>query len=117
MFFAQNHRDWLIKRVIGLPGEKIVIRGGKIFIYNERHKEGLELKEDYLFPGLRTGGEIETILKENEYFLLGDNRNVSLDSRVFGPVNRKLIIGRAWVRAWPLTRVAAFSPPAYYMEN
>jgi len=99
--------------VVGLPNERIVIRDGRVYIFNEKHQDGLELKEDYLFPGLRTRGEIEIILGENEYYLLGDNRNVSLDSRVFGPVERKLIIGKTWIRAWPLARAAKFSFPIY----
>jgi signal peptidase I len=109
----QNHNSWLIKRVIGLPKERIVIQGGDVFIYNEKNKDGVKLKEDYLFPGLRTGGSIDIVLKDDEYYLLGDNRNLSLDSRVFGPVQRKLILGKVWLRAWPIARAAKFSFPIY----
>lgn len=109
----QNPKNWLIKRVIGLPGERIVIHGGDVFIYNEQNRDGIKLKEDYLFSGLRTGGDIDIVLKDNEYYLLGDNRNVSLDSRTFGPVQGKLIIGKAWIRAWPLAKAAKFSFPVY----
>jgi len=108
-----NPRDWLIKRVIGLPGERIVIRNGEIYIYNEKNRDGRKLEESYLFPGLRTGGEIDVTLKDNEYYLLGDNRNVSFDSRVFGPVEKKMIIGKVWIRAWPIARAAKFSFPVY----
>lgn len=104
--------NYLIKRVIGLPGERIVIRGGEIFIY-PKSSSSFKLKEDYLTPGLSTGGEIDQQLGVDEYFVLGDNRSVSLDSRTFGPVKRKKIIGRAWLRGWPLDKLAIFEKPVY----
>lgn len=105
--------NYLIKRVIALPGERIVIRGGEIFIYNNQYPDGFKLKEDYLFPGLNTGGEIDQQLQADEYFVLGDNRQVSLDSRTFGPIKRKKITGRTWIRGWPLNKLAIFEKPVY----
>ncbi|MGX8715322.1 MAG: signal peptidase I [Lachnospiraceae bacterium] len=102
VFRYQNEKDTLfIKRVIGLPGETIQIDGDDIFI------NGQLLEEDYGYePILDEGRAIEPItLGDNEYFVLGDNRNDSMDSREenVGNVNRDWIIGRAWVRIFPFS--------------
>lgn len=102
----------LIKRIIGLPGETVEIQAGKIAI----EKGGLEqvLKEsNYLFSDLQTSGDIKIVLAENEYFVLGDNRDYSLDSRRFGPVAKDNIIGRVLFRAWPFAALAKFEAPSY----
>ncbi len=99
---SHNPQNYLIKRVIGLPGEKIVIQRGKVMIYNEKFPQGITLDErDYLTPGTRTPGEIEVELDSEQYYVLGDNRNLSLDSRSFGPISKDDIVGRAWLRGWP----------------
>ncbi|GIW67398.1 MAG: hypothetical protein KatS3mg096_266 [Candidatus Parcubacteria bacterium] len=87
-----NH-VYYIKRVIGLPGEKIEIEESKVFIFNKDNPEGFILNEDYL-KGHYTLGKIEVNLGPDEYFVLGDNREVSYDSRKWGPVKRERIIGR-----------------------
>ncbi|MCD6094443.1 signal peptidase I [bacterium] len=87
---------YFIKRIIGLPGETVEIKEGKIKIYNLDFPEGKTLKESYI-ENEKTGGNIKISLKKNEYFVLGDNRNHSSDSRSWGPVPRKNIIGRAWL--------------------
>lgn len=89
-----DNKIYYIKRIIGLPGEKVVIKDSKIFIYNSEHPEGFELKEDYL-KNHYTNGNKEIILGQDEYFVLGDNREVSSDSRSWGPVKRERIIGKA----------------------
>ena len=95
-----------IKRVIGLPGEKIKINSGRIYIINENHPEGAILKEDYLSPSMMTLGDVNLVLAEDEYFLMGDNRIASLDSRNFGPVKRKYIVGKTLFRlTWELDRI------------
>jgi len=92
---------YYIKRVIGLPGETIQIIGSDIFINGEL------LKEDYGKDLIADGGiaKNQIILGEDEYFFLGDNRNNSKDSRdsSIGVVKRSAILGRAWVRLWPLS--------------
>lgn len=102
--------QYFIKRVIGLPGEKVRIEDGKIYIVNEEHPEGALLDEsDYLEGIFRTIGKKVYELGESEYFLMGDNRNSSLDSRNFGAVDRDLIVGRTWIRGWPLNKITLFS--------
>jgi len=96
--------QYFIKRIIGLPTEKIKIAEGKITIFNQANPQGVELQENYLLPAMKTLGDVEVELGQDEYYVLGDNRIASLDSRAFGPVPRKDIIGRTLVRGWPLDR-------------
>ena len=98
----QEQNGFLIKRVIGLPNERIVIKRGHVYIFNQDHPQGIRLSEDYLPSGLTTPGQIDYSLKDDEYFLLGDNRSISLDSRSFGPVSREDIVGRPLWRPLPL---------------
>jgi signal peptidase I len=98
---TDNSKDF-IKRVIALPGERLLIRDGIVYI------NGRKLDEPYLpeawttfnnWPATGTDGEV---IPPNEYFVMGDNRNRSQDSRIFGPIGRDRIDGRAWFRIWPL---------------
>jgi len=95
-----------IKRIIGLPNERIVFKNNGIYIYNNEFKNGVKLNENYLPSGTKTivkKPEFKDVtLKENEYFVLGDNRESSSDSREWGSLDRNLIIGKAWVICWPL---------------
>src|SRR3989338_3229781 len=97
-------REYFIKRIIALPDERIEISNGKIHIYNKDNPEGIVLEEKYLPLGTITPGQIDVILSPSEYYLLGDNRPSSLDSRAFGPLERKYIVGRTLLRGWPLSR-------------
>lgn len=109
-----HESDFLIKRVIGLPTERLEIINGGVTIFNADVPEGFRLDEsEYLGSTVRTTGTEEVNLGTNEYFVLGDNRESSLDSRYFGPVIRRDIIGRAWIRAWPVNRIRVFSTPPY----
>ena len=110
--YPQNPSQRYIKRIIGLPGETIEIEDGKIIIYQEEERQVLN-ESDYLPPDISTPGDIQVSLAENEYFVLGDNRAVSADSRKFGPLPRENIIGRVFLRAWPFTALAKFEPPRY----
>lgn len=87
----QENNRLLIKRVIGLPGETIHIKDGDIYINDEKIEENYG-KEHMTYDGL---AETPITLKENEYFVLGDNRNNSKDSRYLGPINKKTILGKA----------------------
>lgn len=95
---------FLIKRIIGLPGEIITIEDGEITIENETNPDGFVLTEPYLTE--ETSGNTKMILANDEYFVLGDNRDQSSDSRVWGPLSEELIIGEAFLRLWPIEQVA-----------
>jgi len=109
--YPKDPKQYFIKRVIGLPGEKIKIDNSSIFI------NGTRLNEVYLPDTMETvlplRGYGDVTLAGDEYFLLGDNRSQSLDSRIFGPVKREFIIGRTWIRGWPFNRVTIFNNPKY----
>ena len=105
---SQRH----IKRIIGLPGEIIEIEDGKVIIYSQGKKEILN-ESDYLSLAIFTAGDLKINLAENEYFVLGDNRIASVDSRRWGPLPKENIVGRVFLRAWPFTAIAKFEAPAY----
>lgn len=109
----QNHSEFFIKRIIGLPGETLEIDDGHVIIVNTSHPRGVALKEPYLEEGIQTSGSKRVPLANDEYYVLGDNRAVSLDSRTFGPLKRKFIVGRAWLRVWPFDEFTHFTLPAY----
>ena len=81
-------------------------------IYNEEHPNGMLLEEDYLAEE-QTNGKERVTLGSDEYFVLGDNRDSSLDSRSFGTLDRDNLIGRVWVRGLPLSRMTTFDLPVY----
>lgn len=110
--YPKNPREFFIKRIIGLPGETVEIKEGRIRIASEAVPGGFILNESYL-DDLSTGGDRRVRLADSEYYLLGDNRDASLDSRIFGPVKRQFIVGRVWVRGWPLDRIDKFETPQY----
>lgn len=100
--------QYFIKRIIGLPGETVEIKNHRV------HIDGETLNElPYLDEAVETWGNQRVILEDDEYFVMGDNRNESLDSRVFGPVQREVFIGRTWVRAWPVSRLDHFTTIEY----
>jgi signal peptidase I len=93
----------LIKRVVGLPNETIEFRdGGKLYVNGQLKEEG------YLSDGTVTADLAPTKVPDKHYFMMGDNRGQSRDSRVFGPVPKSSIIGRAFVRVWPLNKFRFF---------
>lgn len=95
--------EYLIKRVIGLPGETVTIKDGKVYIIDG---DGCEfvLQEDYLDLGTTTSGNLTEEIKANNYFVLGDNRSVSLDSRYIGQIPKKVITGKAVLRGFPFNK-------------
>ncbi len=107
--YPKNPSQFFIKRVIGLPGEKITIKDGQIIINNEENPQGFILDEsDYLPSDRKTQGEMSKDLKEDQYFVMGDNRGASHDSRYWGPLPENKIIGRVLLRAWPLDKIAVY---------
>lgn len=105
--FPRNEREYFIKRVVGVPGDHLIIREGKVFIMGEDGEERL-LGEPYLLPGTNTQGNTDVTLGPNEYYVLGDNRDASFDSRRWGIVPREDIVGRVIIRIWPIKSVRLF---------
>lgn len=105
------NKEWqaprtLIKRVIGLPGETVAIDGTHVKITNTEHPDGFVLDEPYLSPENLGGPSGMTVtLGDNEYFVLGDNRRVSSDSRVWGILPKEDIVGHVLLRLFPLSKI------------
>lgn len=110
--YPENPKEYFLKRIIGLPDETIKISGGRVTIFNAEHPEGIVLDEIYLPEDLATEGERVIKNSDTEYFLMGDNRPNSYDSRRFGSVDRSLIVGRAWLRGWPVSRAGVITAPS-----
>ncbi len=108
--YPKHPQEYFIKRVIAVPGETVKIKNGLVYVYNQENPRGFILDENYLPNNTKTHGlegkEVE--LKEDEYFVLGDNRDSSKDSRSFGAVNKSFIIGKVWIRGWPLDKAEIF---------
>ena len=115
--YPRDPSQFFIKRVVGLPGEKVQVTQGVVRISNTVHPNGVILEELYLEEGTPMGGEYTLSLGQDEYFVLGDNRLSSLDSRQFGAVPRGSIVGRAWLRGWPIDRVTRFLAPTYELDR
>ena len=98
---------FFIKRVIGLPGETVDIKDGVVTV-STAGSNTQTLTEPYLSDLLLKKDSSHTVLEDDEYFVMGDNRGASSDSRVWGPLNKKYIIGRAFVRLLPLSSQALF---------
>jgi signal peptidase I len=117
----QNEKQYYIKRIIGLPGEKIQIKDGHVIIHNTEHPDGFALNEPYLSSSVISIPHSTTIvsdknilvLKSDEYFMMGDNRTYSSDSRDWGPLKRNEIVGKVFVRVLPLSDFKVFSTPSY----
>lgn len=107
--FPLNPSQYFIKRVVGLPGDTVVIENSQVKIQNGQYQQGVALDESpYLTATVRTSGQILEQLGDDEYFVLGDNRTASSDSRNWGKLNRDFIVGRALIRAFPFDRLDIF---------
>lgn len=102
--FPLDTKRFFLKRLIGMPGDTITFRAGKVFI-TEPGKEIRELDEPYYTGTTIPGNETIIVLKEKEYFVMGDNRNFSSDSRSWGILPEKNLVGRAVVRLLPLSKI------------
>ena len=112
--YPGNPSTRLIKRVIGLPGETVEIKEGKVTIIKE-NTEVLD-ESQYLPEGLETQPGVKGdkfSIPEDEFFVLGDNRTVSLDSRWWGLLPRQNIIGRVYLRLWPIKDLSKIKKPIY----
>lgn len=102
----RNEAEFYIKRIVGLPGEEVIIREGAVFI------DGKMLDEQYVPESMRTmPGDYRFVLTDNEYFVMGDNRLESSDSRSWGPLDKREIIGIVRIRFWPVERLELFKAP------
>lgn len=111
----QNTSRALIKRVIGLPGETVVLSGSTVSIINAQNPEGFTLSEPYLDPANLGGmSDMRTILEEDEFFVLGDNRRVSSDSRMWGALPREDIVGRVLFRLYPFSEISVLPAKSTY---
>lgn len=108
--FGQDSGKQLIKRVIGLPGERVVVKDGIVTVYNKDNPDGFQPDKTLPYGKVivTTPGNVDVTLGESQVFVCGDNRTNSLDSRVFGPVDSKNIIGKLILRVLPLNTVKKF---------
>lgn len=112
VFEAPNGvNDFYLKRIIGLPGERVKIEDEKVVIYNEAHPKGFALEEPYLTE--TTLGSSNVALGEDQYYVVGDNRDESYDSRRFGAIDGDTIVGKSWLRGWPFSRMGVITHPTY----
>jgi signal peptidase I len=110
--YPRDTSQYFIKRIIALPGEKVKISNGRVTIYNAQYPKGKVLDEPYLpNQGVTLGAESTTSLGSNEYFVLGDNRQASSDSRVWGILPKNDIVGKVWLRVFPLGEFGIISHP------
>lgn len=106
----QNFKDAFIKRLIGLPGDKVEVKGERVYVNDQPIQEiYLDDKPNYNFGPVT--------VPPNQYLVLGDNRNNSYDSHYWGFVPRDRIIGKAVVRFWPLNRLGELQPIPHYPDS
>jgi len=114
VFDSPINDDHYLKRIIALPGERVKVENNTIIVYNDEHPRGWVLSEEYLVED--TPGSISLTLGEGQYFVMGDNRDASYDSRRFGAIDKADFVGRVWFRGWPFSRVSSFPLPLYKEE-
>lgn len=108
--YGQDNSKQLIKRVIGLPGDHVVVRDGTITIYNKDHPDGFQPDKTLPYGKVIpfTAGNIDITLGDHQLYVCGDNRPDSLDSRTFGPIDTNQIVGKLILRVFPLNEVKTF---------
>jgi len=108
--FGEPDDKQLIKRVIGLPGERLVVNDGAITIYNKEHPEGFNPDTSGIYQKQEqlTAGNIDITVPQGEVFVCGDNRSNSLDSRAFGAISSKDIVGELTFRIFPFNKVKSY---------
>lgn len=106
----QPFGTYYIKRIIGLPGDRVVVDGDQVMIYNQEHPEGLLLDEPYLDPRNPNTftSRVDVTLEQDEFFVLGDNRSNSSDSRFWGALAQEHIVGKPVIRLFPFTDITVY---------
>jgi len=115
--YPQDESTYFIKRIIGVPGDKVFIKDGAVTVVDAAHPQGETLNEPYLEPGTvttsRGNGPTDVTLQPGEYFVLGDNRSYSYDSRDWGVLRSKEVVGLVRLRLWPVSGLTVFAAPQY----
>ena len=115
--YPKDESTYFIKRVIGVPGDHVRVSEGHVVLTSADHPEGTVLREPYLTSAVvtntRPGTPTDFVLGATEYFVLGDNRSYSFDSRDWGLLTRKEIVGLVRLRLWPFAGVTVFAAPQY----
>ncbi len=108
--FGEQQEKQLIKRVVALPGERVVVEEGQVTVFNGDHPEGFNPDSGEYYPAMttQTSGRVDLIVGMDEVFVLGDNRNNSLDSRTFGAISQEEIVGKLALRILPLNQAESF---------
>lgn len=105
--YPNDLSTFYIKRIIGLPGDRVRVDGGNIFVNEKR------IDEPYLDESVKTLGDINLTLEGGRYFVMGDNRYHSFDSRSWGPLERENIVGLVRLRLFPFNAIGILERPAY----
>ena len=122
MRYPRDRKEYFIKRIVGLPGEKVKIDNGRVTIFNAEHPQGVTLDETYLpiqgitYPhdAVLVGGAKVLTLGTDEYFMMGDNRLASSDSRDWGVLKRSDMVGKVLIRVLPLNELKLFNQAPVY---
>lgn len=113
--YPKDPSKFFIKRVIGIPGDTVSIEGNTVSVSNEAHPDGVTYAEPYVHA-MTPGAALEETLGEGEYFVMGDNRDHSSDSRVWGILPEENIVGRAYLRLFPFSKIGLL-PGTYDQEQ
>ena len=110
--YPGDESTYYIKRIVGLPGERVVFEKEGIRVFNDKNPSGFTLDETYL-PASSKYADKEFLLSSSQYFVMGDNRSYSFDSRSWGPLDKRELIGLVRARLWPVTKASLFEKPEY----
>lgn len=118
IFRAPGHEEYdYIKRIIGLPGDTITIENGKVSVKNQLLIEEYLPSDFYTSPGSFTRAGQAVSVPDGQYFVMGDNRAHSSDSREWGLIPKANIVGRAWFRYWPANKIGVFKEVKYNIDS